>query len=446
MGLIKTVYNQFIVKSYKNNLGKDVIISIIARGINTLLSLILLSFSLKVLSPNDYGVWLTVSALYSWVTLFDFGAQNTLRNVLAIDLSSKNENNMRGTILTNSFAFTLLISVIFLILSTVLFNVCDFSTLLKIKHGNKTDINNLVFISLIIFGIKLFSNNYNTILTALQKAYMAIVISVISSLCTIIILVLAYTLKQDISILNYGLAVLVTDVVFSFLLPIIYLRQMKFKYNFSLRLLNYNYFKKNLLGNNIKFFILSSLVVLTFFSTNLFIGIILSYEDVAVYNLVNKYFNIITLFSIVALNPIWTKVAMYYGTKNYLEINRLLKKTQLYFLFFILFGLTLLLFDTRFYSFFGHDKIIVGRYVSTVAMLSMLQLFYNNIYAYFLNGMNAIFIQIIGFVIAAIIIYPCYYYFCHYLQMGVLGAFLVQIIVYIPNTVMFPIFLKRQLK
>jgi O-antigen/teichoic acid export membrane protein len=443
---LKSLYTQYIVKSYKNNLGKDVIISMIARVVNTILNLFLLSLSLKILSPNNYGIWLTVSALYTWVSLFDFGAQNTLRNALAIDISSNEKSKMQGSILTNSFVFTLLISLLFLILSIILYKFCDFAYLLKIKQGSKSDINKLVFISLVIFGVKLFSNNYNTILTALQKAYMVIVISVVSSLITVIILILGYSLRLNISILQYGLVVLLTDVFFSLILPILYLRRINFNYDFSFKLLNYKYFKENLLNNNFKFFTLSILVVFTFFSTNFFIGIILSYEDVTVYNLVNKYFNIITLFSIVALNPIWTKVAIHYGTQNYVEINKLLKKTNLYFYFFIIVGIGLLFFDKTFYSVFGHNKIIVGKYVSVVAMLSMLQLFYNNIYAYFLNGMNAVYVQIVGFVIAAIIIYPCYYFFCVYLKMGVLGAFWVQIIVYIPNTIMFPYYLKRKLK
>jgi O-antigen/teichoic acid export membrane protein len=445
--MLKQNLNTLISNSYKSALSKDVIFSLFIRGINTFINLILLPLSLKILTSADYGIWLTVSGLYAWVSLFDFGTQNTLRNALTITTKDdRSQDRIKGMLLTNSFGFTLILSVFFIILSLVFYFACDFSTLLKIHQSNKKDINMLVLMSLMIFGIKLFSNNYNAILMSLQKAYMTIIINLSANLIIIIWLALGYFNKVHFSVLQYGLVVLLIDIFISVLFPLLYLKVINYRYNISYKYISFKYFKKNLLKNNLKFFSLSVLVVLTFFSTNIFIGTMLSYQAVTEYNLVNKYFNIITVISVVALNPIWTKVAINFNEKNFDGIQLLFKKTTYYIFAFVLLGGVLLYFDRAFYSVFGTKQIVIGKFVSTVALLSMLQLFYNNIHAYFLNGMNALYMQIIGFAIAAIIIYPCYYYFCNYLKMGVLGAFWVQIIVYIPNTILFPLALKHQIK
>lgn len=435
-------------KYYNNPLGRDVIISFIARGLTTFFNLLLLPLSLKILTINDYGVWLTVSSLNAWVSLFDFGTQNTLRNKLAADTATDTdaEKRNRGLILTNSFAFTLVISCVFLLISLVLYFSCNFTALLKVQNAGNNNVNALVAICLVIFGVKLFSNNYNAVLIALQKAYITLIMSLSSSFLALVILFVSMYMHVHVSLLQYAVVILFTDLLLSIVLPVIYLRSIGYKFNIKIEYLSLKFFRSNLLNSNLKFFALSLLVVITFFSTNFFIGIMLSYADVTVYNLVNKYFYVITILSVVILNPVWTKISVLYSVNDIGAIKKLIQKTYLLFGGLTVFGLVLLIFDHLFYRTFSNGTINPQRIVSIVALLSMLQLLFNNIYAYVLNAMSLVTAQIIGFIIAAIIIYPCYYFFCNHLKMGVLGAFWVQIIVYIPNSLIFPFVVYRKLK
>lgn len=429
---------------YRNQLNRDVILSLILRIFNLGFSMILIPLSLNILDVNDYGIWLTIYGLNSWVSLFDLGTQNSLRSLLIVSVN-KTKSRMKGLLLVNSFMFTIILCVLTCSISIALYVLVDFSKVLKITSSSGSDINILILMSMLVFGIRLISNNFNAIFQALQKAYIVLLINVISTILILGLFIFCLYFKESISVFLYGSIILIIETVLSFLLPTLILKKLKFSYNFSLKLLSFRFFRRRLLASNLRFFFLSLFIVITFFSNNFFIGIILSYEDVAVYNLVNKYFGLVTTISVVILNPIWTRVAELNSIGDTRSIKRLLQHVQKYLIYFSIFSVFLVLFSSKFYSIIGYNKINVPLLISIVACLSTLQLLYNNIYAYFLNGLTMISIQIICFMIGAILIFPMYYIFCDYFRLGVVGAYLVQIIIFLPNTFVFPIILKRYL-
>jgi O-antigen/teichoic acid export membrane protein len=438
---------RYINKLTQNSLSKDVVASLVLRSINILLNLVLLPLSISILTSSSYGIWLTIFALNAWVSLFDLGTQNTLRNKLASTIYHPNKLRLRGLLITNSFFFSLILSLIIVFISLVLYITVDFTSVLHIHNNNSSSINLLVFLTLVSFALKLFTNNFNSILLALQKAYLTIFIATLSGAVTILILVyLSFFAHYNISLFEYGIIVLLADLVISIGFPLIYLKKIGFIYKVSLSNYSLKFFKRQLLASSLRFFVISILIVFTFFSDNFFIGILLTYKDVVAYNLVNKYFNVITMISVVVLNPIWTQVSILYLNRNIAAINSLLKKMYLYFLGFIAVCVILLVFDDIFYKKFGDGKIIIAASVSITAAIATLQLLFNNIHAYILNGMNKTGVQIICLTFGAVVIIPIYFTLIKVFHTGIMGSFLVQIIVFLPMSIFLPVCLKKYLK
>jgi len=58
-------------------------ISLFIKGGSILISFLLIPLTLDYLNPYEYGIWLTLNSVLSWVYLFDIGLGNGLRNRLA---------------------------------------------------------------------------------------------------------------------------------------------------------------------------------------------------------------------------------------------------------------------------------------------------------------------------------------------------------------------------
>lgn len=443
---MKILYVSLLSKIKNNNLSRDIISSLTFRCLNILLNLIILPLSINILNQQEYGIWLTISALNAWVSIFDLGTQNTLRNKLAACVTSDSKLKLRGLLISNSLFFSFMLFILILVISALLYNNVDFASILNINSVNKHDINTLIFISLLVFGFKLFTNNLNSILFALQKTYLTLLSITCSSFISILILLFFIFRKYKIGLMEYGLIFLLVDVVISILFPLIYLKTIGFNFKVSYKNLSTKFFKKNLLSSNLKFFSISILTVFTFFSDNFFIGTLLSYDNVVAYNLVNRYFNSLTMLSVVILNPVWTQVSIYAIQKDMKKINLLLSKLYRYFAGFLVIAIILILLSNVFYSKFSNGKIRIDSIVTIVAAIATLQLLFNNIHAYILNGMNKTTVQIVCLFFGSIVLIPSYYLLLKYFNTGIVGSFIVQIIVFLPLSLFLPIYLNKYLR
>jgi O-antigen/teichoic acid export membrane protein len=443
---LKSLVLKSIENIKKSSLSRDIVSSVSIRGFNILLNLFILPLSIRLLSQEQYGIWLTISALNAWVSIFDLGTQNTLRNKLATCVADDSKLKLRGLLITNSFLFSFILFAIISIISTVLYFTIDFVSVLNIKSANFQDINKLILVSLLVFGFKLFTNNINSILFALQKTYLTLLIITSANLASILILLVYYLEHVRVSLIQYGFIFLFADVAISIVFPVIYLKAIGFKFEILLNKINYKFFRKYLLSSNVRFFIISILIVFTFFSDNFFIGVILSYNDVVAYNLVNKYFNSLTMISVVVLNPVWTQVSIYAVKREMEKITSLLNKLYKYFFGFVILAILLILFSNLFYNKFGDGKINISYVVTIVAAIATLQLLFNNIHAYVLNGLNKTTEQIICLTAGSLVMIPTYYFLLKYLHTGIVGSFMVQIIVFLPMSVFLPYYLSKHLK
>lgn len=411
-----------------------------------MLNLIIFPISIKVLGQENYGIWLVISALNAWVSIFDLGTQNTLRNKLITCVNENSKMNLRGLLITNSFIFSFTLFIIISFFSALLFLFFDFSSALNLKAVNHFNINTLITICLVVFAFKLFSNNINSILLALQKTYLTLLIITSSNFVAVLIIWFFYLRGVSVGIMSYGLIFLISDVIISVAFPLIYLKFINFDLSFSTKRISFQFFKRHLLSSNVRFFIISILIVATFFSNSFFVGTLLSYDKVVEYNLVNKYFNTLTTLSVVVLNPVWTQVAIYINKQEISKIAGLINKLYRYFIMFIILAALLILASNFFYEKFGGGEIKISYIITITAAIATLQLLFNNIHSYVLNGMNKTTVQIICLSIGAIIMLPAYFLLLKFLHVGLVGAFIVQIIIFLPTTIALPFYMYKYLK
>ena len=74
------------------------------KGISIILSLVYVPIVLNYLGDYKYGVWASVLSIISWISYFDLGIGNGLRNRLSEALASDNPKTDAKTLISSAYA------------------------------------------------------------------------------------------------------------------------------------------------------------------------------------------------------------------------------------------------------------------------------------------------------------------------------------------------------
>src|SRR5438309_615948 len=61
---------------------RNIIFSFFLKGLSLLTGFWLISLTIKYINTSQYGIWLTLSSIMSWMSFFDIGLSNGLKNKL----------------------------------------------------------------------------------------------------------------------------------------------------------------------------------------------------------------------------------------------------------------------------------------------------------------------------------------------------------------------------
>jgi O-antigen/teichoic acid export membrane protein len=260
------------------NIKLQIYLSFILRGLSIFLSFFVVRVTIGYLGKDLYGIWIVLLSIISWLSLFDIGVGNGLRNKLTIALSNNDLEEARTYIST---AYIILSSIAFVLL--VLFG-CSiyFVNWVSVFNSTLLDIGQyrlmmFLFLFSIVFSFVL--GLINSILNAYQQTALSNVISILTNLVFILFLIIFKTffLSNIIKIVFiYCIALIVSHLVFTF-------------YFFTKHknvLPNFNYFSrskiKDILSLGGSFFIIQMAVLLIFTVDNYIILQLLGTEQVAI--------------------------------------------------------------------------------------------------------------------------------------------------------------------
>lgn len=94
-------------------LKKNVIASFVLNGGSILISFVLVPMTLGYLNEYEYGVWLTLNSILSWIYIFDIGLGNGLRNRLTEALARNDFKSAKIYVSTSFFCMSIIAGLIF---------------------------------------------------------------------------------------------------------------------------------------------------------------------------------------------------------------------------------------------------------------------------------------------------------------------------------------------
>jgi len=439
MNLKSRITNLFETQNSRSLIIKKNIIELfIIRGLSVVISLIIVPMTINYISPNQYGIWLTLSSMVAWVSFFDIGFTQGLRNRYS-EAIANNDINLARIYVSTAYFF---VGILFIIVWSVLITVnlfIDWRVLLNIQENEVKEVVNLTFIIISYFCLQFIFSIINTILIADQKTSRASLINLIGQLLgLLIIFILTKFTKGSIIYLGLALGVAPTLVIIFFN---IYLFNTKYKLiSPSVKFVKRK-FAKQIINLGIKFFIIQLAGIVQYQTANFLIAHYFGTSEVTSYNIAFKYFGILNIgFSSIILAPFWSSVTEAYVKGDIQWIINAVKKFRIIWVIFTIIGFLMLIFSNWFYrKWLGGALDNIDFSISFWSLIFYVTAMFAGIHISVLNGINALRIQFYLCFITPIIFIFCSIMFIKYLHLGISSILISNVIANFSGFIIDPI-------
>lgn len=281
----------------------------------SLVSFIVVPLLLKALGTHDYGIWVTLTAMVTWLNLFDFGSGYSLKNKITESLVH-NDNSSLQVLIAGTIQFYFFATfVILLVFTGCLFFIKAFSENITLS---------LILYLPVIIAFPFTLGHF--MMQGLKKFNLFNFFLLLQSLIWLLVIVLYSNGTIQLDIHKIGIIYGLLYVLVNFCMFYISLNFLKFDWN---KLLDFTHFISSkdslLVGGN--FFLLQVSSLMLFSLGNLMTYANLQVKDVAQFDTVNKIFLIGMTFFSVIIGIFWAEVSHAKALKEKQKLFRI--KNQL---------------------------------------------------------------------------------------------------------------------
>ena len=380
------------------NVNKNSLVIFVCKGITMLISFFLLPLTVGYVDSETYGIWVTISSMAGWLSIFDIGMGNGFKNKF-VECRARGDNEQAKNYVSTTYA---MLSFIFIPLLVIFLIFNPFINWNSILNVTTTEDLNLVFTIVVsYFALNFILSTINTVLTADQRPGDSSVRIVIQQLCLLItIIILTKTTTGSLKNLCFALCLVPLMITLLYNITLFSGRYKDIRP--SLRSVKL-YLVKDLLSLSVKFFYLQIVGLILFQLVNFIIIHYYSADDVTLYNVAYKYFTLPNGFFAAISTPIWAAVAEALAKQDYSWICISLKRYTYIFLLFCLGELLMLLVAQPVYKIWMGDTIgIIPFLISVFCMLSAAVKMSTTIYVNALCGAGILKLQLLFCLISPI--------------------------------------------
>jgi O-antigen/teichoic acid export membrane protein len=410
--MIKQLIANFLTSGHERTLKakKNIITLIALKGYSVAVSMALIPLTLKLLDEYKYGVWITLFNVLSWISIFDIGIGNGLRNKFA-EAMAKNRIEEAREYVSTAYLLMVGISITLILVFIIPWMFVDWGRVFNVQGELGHEVFLLVGIAFLLTSFQFSLKLIGTLLTAShQPAISALLGTIANTLVLLIFIVGKGTFKENLLGIGF-IYTLIPLLVFA--ASSIYLFKTRFK-NVSPQIISFRKNKVNsLFSLGMRFFIIQIAVVVIFSTDSMIITHTLSPEDVTSYNIVLRYFGVVTMAAGIILTPLWSAYTEAAAKNDFAWIKSLLKKQlkamiAVLFLVFVLFSMSKILIP-----FWLQEEVslsytlLIGMAVYTIISV------WNNIFSFILNGLSITNVQTYTSIAGIVINIPLSIYFAH---------------------------------
>lgn len=397
---------------------RNIIASAIFRGSSILISLILVPLTLSYLNPYEYGIWLTLSSILTWVYIFDIGLGNGLRNKLTEALAL-NKLKLARIYVSTTFCSLLILVVAIYILFMVLQPWLNWNSILNVDPLKVQNIGYIVVIVFTFFCASFVLKLVGNIYMSYQQPALNDLISLIGNIVSLFLIYLC-TLFTEGSLEKVAIIYSASPVLILLLAyPVTFWKYKEIKP--SIFWVRFGYLKE-LMSLGAQFFVIQMVCLVLFMTSNVIISQMFGPESVTPYNIAFKYFSLINTGFTIIITPIWSAVTDAYTNNDLLWIRKTMRRLLYIWLAGVGLTVIMVLVSNYVYSLWVGDEIHIPFMLSVLCGVYVSISNWNNIFAYFINGVGKVRLQLYSAILSGVIFLPLAFYLSSIL--GIAGILL----------------------
>lgn len=403
-------------KAVKHHISLTFVYKVLAIG----LSYLLVPLTINYLAIEQYGIWITLLSVMSWVAFFDIGIGNGLRNKLA-EAVAVNDIKLAKTYISTAYIAISFMALLFFIILLALLPVVNWTKVFNTTSPDNAELLKLVFVVGFFFLFNFVLSLCNQMFYAYQEASLATMRQVLLNLIALVLIyiLICYTTGRLLYLgICYGLSMALSNLV------LIYYFFKKHKEVIpSINCIDLSRIRE--IGSlGVKFFIIQIAVLVIFATDNMIIAQILGPAEVTPYNVVFKLFSVITIGHGIIVAPLWSAHTEAYAKGDMKWIRNTLKKLNMLMIPIIVSVLVIIIFARNIINIWVGPEIKYSYSLVVLMGIYVIISVWSNVYAYFVNGIGKIKPQMYSAVLSGIINIPLSVYFAKYLNMGISGVIL----------------------
>ncbi|MGE5318001.1 MAG: oligosaccharide flippase family protein, partial [Chloroflexota bacterium] len=293
-----------IIRGNGQSVSTNIVYSFVIKGVSLLTSFAMVPMVLNYLGKQDYGIWLTLSSMIAWLSFFDVGFGNGLRNKLAESIAVNDKPLARIYVSTAYAGFS---GLAFVLLASALIanRFIDWNELLNAPYNRNYDLNSLATILLILFSIRMVLKLVSFILIADRRTALGNVFDPIGGIISLAAIYFLTTTSSQSSLSTFIIVISIIPVMVLLIASSIIFNG-RYKWIRPDILHVKKEYLKDLVNIGFKFFIIQISVLIIFSTDNLIIARILGPSEVTSYNIAYKYFSIATMLFSIIITPMWS--------------------------------------------------------------------------------------------------------------------------------------------
>lgn len=351
-------------------------------------------------NQSDYGLWLIIFSILSYIYLMDFGISNGLRNIITPLVNSNKQ--LLNMYISSNFIIMILFTIILFIFLNGLIIIFPYELMYNVK-GFHMEVNRFKLFLSVVVNLQIiyfFVSSIKPVFHAISKSYLVNMSQFISNMLITIILILSIHLNINNNWILLGFIYIGVQIIVIMCISVIVTK----KYNIKFRINKNIKLYREILEFGYKFFFLQLSNLILFNSINILVGVFVSLEEASKFQISYKVLSIyIMLFNVLSA-PIWTLIIIKWKDKNIESIKSIVKKLEILMLFVsipLIITSVLLNFIVKLWM--GKDfeiEISFSLMIAIYIIFSIICVVLQGV----LNGLNLINIQIICYLVGTFIL------------------------------------------
>lgn len=415
---------------------KNIIVTIIIKGIGVLIGFIYFPLSLDYLGAVKFGIFLTLLSIVDWFLNFDIGIGLGLRNKFGESVAHNDDEKAVRYVSTAYFALgavILFVTIVLLILNFIL----PWTTWLNIAPNLVSEVKVLGAVIIIAFGIQFVARNIYEIFYAFQKMAYVEFFALITKASFLILIIIIPFIVPD-SLLLFGSAKSLTFALVPLIVGLYFFKRKFKQYRPYLKYVRLDYFK-DLFSLGFKFFIIKIAMLIIHQTNNVLIASFVSLGGVPQYEAAYKYLSIFTLLFVILNNQLWPSNLEAYAKGELDWMKKSMSTVLKVWVGTVFLAIIMVAISPIIYKFWLGKNLEIPLVISIVVAISICLTTWVNMFNIVLNGTGKIRLQMYAWIFAALINIPASLFFVKVLNFGVTGVVWGTITSLIPLVILSPV-------